>query len=140
MELELLPHSDLKYHTAPPSRAQIIDLVADYYAEDPRRRGVNGNVGCMYHADQSELGETYCAVGVFIEDTDDIEGRDHSRDVELWENTDLDEIIMEPYKGHPIRFWRDLQVFHDNKVHFDPVSGLTEEGERMVKELHATWD
>ena len=94
----------------------------------------------MYHADQSELGETYCAVGVFIEDTDDIEGRDHSRDVELWENTDLDEIIMEPYKGHPIRFWRDLQVFHDNKVHFDPVSGLTEEGERMVKELHATWD
>ena len=70
--MEKLPHSDIHYHTTPPSRAQIIDLIAHYYAEDPRRRGVNEGVGCMYHADTSELGETYCAVGVFIEDTDEI--------------------------------------------------------------------
>ena len=140
MELDLLPHSNLKYHTTPASRAQIIDLVAAYYAENPKRRGMNGNVGCMYHADQSELGETYCAVGVFIEDTDDIEGTDQGRNGEQWTNTDIEDILMDPYKGHPVRFWSDLQIFHDNTAHFHPISGLTEEGEIMVKELHATWD
>ena len=141
---ETLPHSDLRYHTEPPSRSEIITLVSDYYAEDPRRRGINGPVGCSYHApargeDPNELGDTYCAVGVFIEDTDEIEDADLGNSVWNWKG-DLEALLLDPYKGHPIRFWNDLQVFHDNKIHFHPVSGLTEEGERMVKELHATWD
>ena len=140
MELELLPHSKLKYHTTPASRAQIIDLVANYYAEDPRRRGLNGKIGCMYHADRRELGDTYCAVGVFIGETENIEGAAHARNVEQWENTDIEAILMNPYKGHPVRFWNDLQIFHDNTAHFHPISGLTAEGERMVEELHANWD
>lgn len=138
--MELLPHSDIKYHTTPPSTAEIIDLITDYYAEDPRRRGVSKQSGCLYRADTSELGETYCAIGVFIEDTDDISGLDHARNIDNWTETNLEDVIMDPYKGHPKLFWSDLQIFHDNKANFHPISGLTLHGEQKVRELHADWD
>ena len=134
-----LPHSAFPYPTLP-SRSEIIDLVAAYYGQDPARRGTNGTVGCMYHSDTSPLGETYCAVGVFIEDTDDIEDSDAANNVANWVCTDLEAILMEQFKGHPLQFWNDLQMFHDHHPHFNEVTGLTEKGKQTVKDLHDTWD
>ena len=134
-----LPHSAFPY-PALTSRSEIIDLVAAYYGQDPARRGVNGNVGCMYHADTSPLGDTYCAVGIFVEDTDEIEDTDAGQNVSNWVCTNLEDVLMEQFRGHPLRFWQDLQLFHDKHEHFNEVTGLTKEGEQTVKDLHDTWD
>jgi hypothetical protein len=94
----------------------------------------------MYHADSSPLGETYCAVGIFIEDTGDIEGTDAANNVTNWLETDLEDVLMKQFRGHPLEFWNDLQMFHDLHEHFNEVTGLTEKGEQTVKDLHANWD
>ena len=92
----------------------------------------------MYHADTSPL-EKPIAPWVSLSKTQATEGTDAANNVINWLETELEDVLMEQFKGHPLQFWNDLQMFHDHNEHFNEVTGLTEKGKQTVKDLHANW-
>lgn len=52
---------------------------------------------------------------------------------------DQRETLLKPeYRGHSAFFWMDLQELHDDSDHWTE-TGLSEAGERQVKELREKW-
>ena len=135
-----LPNSNTPYSTKPVTAKKLIETVVDYYSSNPSRRSLvyskNGVAsGCSYKSDTGNM----CAVGLFIEDHDKILGLDNSREITLWNETDLEDILRNEYKGFPLELWNDLQVFHDETSHFLPQGGLTSSGRDYVKRLYSIW-
>ena len=135
-----LPNSTTPYSTKPVTAKQLIGTVVEYYSSNPSRRSLvysNNGVasGCSYKSDTGNM----CAVGLFIEDHDKIIGLDNSRDLTLWNETNLEDILREEYKGFPLALWNDLQVFHDEQSHFLPQGGLTSSGHAYVERLYSVW-
>ncbi len=132
-----LPFSNLDYHTEPASKAEIISLAATYYSNNPQRRGVkaDGNgVGCVY---QNEAGNR-CAVGLFVTNIELIDEIDMTNAVELWNHTQIDDVVYPAYEGHSTGFWQELQNFHDSASNFDD-NGLSEKGKQDLETLYNKW-
>tara|TARA_R100000963_G_C4642377_1_gene106009 strand:- start:187 stop:645 length:459 start_codon:yes stop_codon:yes gene_type:complete len=134
-----LPHSNLSYHEEdnPPTKLEIISLVASYYGEDPSRRGIirePHHKGCVYTTDDGHQ----CAVGLFC-DTMEIDEGDFGSPVSDWEYTDLEDILYPAYRGHGLGFWECLQLFHDCPDHFD-AEGLSDRGKKSIRDLSQRWE
>ena len=130
-----LPFSNLDYHTEPASKAEIISLAATYYSNNPQRRGMkaDGN-GCVY---QNEAGNR-CAVGLFVTNMELIDEIDMANAVDLWNHTQIDDVVYPAYEGHSSAFWQELQNFHDHSSNFDS-DGLTTKGKKDLEALYSRW-
>lgn len=117
---------------------EIIQETVAYYLEDPSRRALIGEDNeCVYENDDGKM----CAVGrcmiptvrkkyinlaqVGVEELI-IQNRAKS----------IDDVILEPYRGHPIDFWTDLQSLHDDQcfwTHSDADNLRKKYVESMIK-------
>tara|TARA_R110000868_G_scaffold55232_3_gene171864 strand:+ start:3219 stop:3617 length:399 start_codon:yes stop_codon:yes gene_type:complete len=122
------------------TKLEIIDeLITNGYAKDPSTRGVAiGGLTCAYR--NSDTGNR-CAVGKCISDQyigefSDFQGSVKSLENHLAANNNLnlDDILIEKYRGHEVEFWQSLQVFHDKTYNFNDV-GLTENGVKRLEFL-----
>lgn len=119
---------------------EIIEETFKHYSEDTSRRGIGRGIErghCAYFLDDKRK----CAVGRCL--TDEVLKK-VERNFNL-NNTDLngllystgkglDEILKEPYRGMTLKFWRDLQHFHDTYDNWTR-DGVTEEGLRVYNIL-----
>lgn len=112
---------------------QIIEETAEYYGQDPKRRGVTPSGVCSYVLPDGRM----CAVGrctlplneIIDENARDmIIGNDSVMDLE----SDVIDAALKPeYRGHSSTLWADLQQFHDLSENFN-ATGLSSAGERHL--------
>lgn len=99
------------------TRQQIIEETIQYYLVDQNPRGYN-SYECVYLGDKGEK----CAVGRCLVDPTLLHGYignifDMVRDNFEGEQRKFDLFLKPQYRGQSIRFWQELQVFHD--IHMD---------------------
>lgn len=103
------------------TKQQILEETYNYYTEDVNRRA-NGPSGCLYTYIFEDGTKTHCAVGRCLKpefqekDLDSTLFTDPS-DTSCMSLKDLESLLQDKYKGHELRFWRDLQYFHDTNKH-----------------------
>ena len=137
--MKTLPESNIPYHTKTVTAKELIDTVVTYYS-NPARRSLTYDSegepsGCAYQSTEGKM----CAVGLFIEDHNKINGVDIARALHMWTETSLEDILKKPYKGFPIELWHSLQEFHDEDSYFLPQGGLTNNGMNYVERLYNIW-
>jgi len=92
----------------------------------------NGDSGtCMYRKGN----HPGCAVGrcIIPEKYDsEIEFNDLSDVCDIM-GLELDEFLIEDYRGHSMSFWSALQTLHDRPNFWDEDNKLTKDGEKFVK-------
>ena len=138
---DTLPFSTVTYHTEPATKVEIINLVANYYATDPSRRGLKysklnptATAGCVYATDDGHR----CAIGLFLQDLSRISETDQNTSVDNWHSSTLDDNLLPHYKGHEQDFWFDLQQFHDEDKNFDH-KGLSSMGNEALEHIFSQW-
>lgn len=92
---------------------KVLAETIQYYCEDPRRRAVTADGECRYYDGETD---NCCAVGRCLIDPVDHEGMIGTVD-ELFDPVDYGEdetILKKEYRGLPIRFWMELQDWHDD--------------------------
>lgn len=95
---------------------EILDETVAYYSEDLSRRGINSEGLCVYEAEGR-----YCAVGRCLIDPkkfqEAIKNAGSATAIIYLKEKNLfnDSMFKEEYRGHPIKFWRNLQTLHDTK-------------------------
>lgn len=119
------------------TKLQIIEETRAYYEADTSRRAVIGNA-CAYIMEDGRM----CAVGrCMLEDKVftvymgykwlAYKNNEDSKDGEYCgvniEEKDKDNLLKEEYRGMGVKFWCDLQLFHDGDDFWNE-EGLTEEG------------
>ena len=98
---------------------KILKDTRDYYSKDPaNRRSMSEDGQCMY-----TWGDNHCAVGRYLEPEHQHESWDWNNDsitdiCEAGESYDIDWVLREDVQGLDIRFWKDLQSFHDLACHW----------------------
>lgn len=117
------------------TKHEIIDETVEYYSIDPKnRRGISKNgLTCVYYTETQGIIKM-CAVGRCLIDPKVFASSLSSVSHVLKDN---DQLLKEQYRGHPIKFWLDIQYLHDWNSYWDEV-GLTEAGRYKVKELKET--
>lgn len=94
---------------------EIINETVAFYTEDPDRRAVDDGGTCTYFDDNTGK---MCAVGRCLVDAEEV--ADNWGDAEdLLEgygsyNTSGQSMFKPEYQGLPLKFWRDLQRWHDD--------------------------
>ncbi len=100
----------------------IIKETCSYYEEDPpgRRAVIGMEEECVYESGDGKM----CSVGrcmlpekrkLLIDQT-----QLRIQDVlTLLDAGHIDELLLEPYRGHPLEFWMDLQCLHDDRDFWD---------------------
>lgn len=129
------------------TKQQIIQETKDFYAGDPvGRRALDVVFGCKYITEDGRM----CAFGrVQINPTDRCcnvqlivaqfidPGKLKGLDI-----NDSDVIpvglLKQQYDGHEIKFWQDLQMFHDTHTYWDK-EGLTKRGYDQFDHLMETY-
>lgn len=111
----------------------IINQTVKFYSEDPSRRALNENGGCVYRNDEGNK----CAVGRCFNEKkanflSDLDAKSYDKEY------CLDNHLKKKYKGHSIEFWDDLQGLHDSSYCWNS-QGLTEQGKAEVKRLKNKW-
>jgi len=104
------------------TKIEIIEETVDFYCEDPSRRASVNDI-CVY-LDPSSGNK--CAVGRCF-DTKHKEYADLSRSGEAADDIDLEDVLLDEYKGHDKNFWRNLQTLHDPNSNWTP-NGLSDDG------------
>ena len=132
------------------TKLEIIDETVAYYST--HKRATDGR-GCFYlYIGDEDVGaiETQCAVGRCFTDktkhsirqalklTNNMQSFTHIdgfniKDSRSNENNP-EPFLKEEYKGHGVKFWRDLQKLHDNG-NFWHNNGLTERGQNIVDRM-----
>lgn len=131
------------------TKIEIIEETIIYYSEDPgRKRAVDEDNVCVYFTNTEDFAksETMCAVGRCMnpkkaQETGISMGRNvFHLDIDLREahHCTLDSILKEEYRGHEIKFWRELQSLHDFFGNWN-ANGLSEKGLTNVNALKARW-
>lgn len=97
--------------------AEIIFETIQFYLADLSRRAKRDNNTCFY-VDPIYPG-TYCAVGRCMTPEALSEVGSSRGSVCILDDTyDLDTLLQEPYRGHPIGFWSALQSLHDSDYYW----------------------
>lgn len=113
------------------TKLEIFNETVEYYSTNPAKKRGKGSLGCQYLTDEGQM----CAVGRCCVDPspDWIGGCDSIRSAKDMRNfIELEDLLKPEYRGHTIRFWQDLQSFHDSSEHFT-AKGLTEKGLAWIK-------
>lgn len=126
---------------------EIIKETVEFYQNN--RRGLNGETQCVYF---NESTGAECAVGrcinkdnpVVKENLFCLEGDVVELDDFLEDNGGLEGVLKEQYKGQAIRFWTELQVFHDGNSYWEQgketMNSLTEAGKIHLNKLVEAWN
>jgi hypothetical protein len=123
------------------TKQQILEETYNYYTEDVKRRAV-GPRGCLYTYILDNGTKKHCAVGRCFKpefqekDLDSTLFTDPSN-TSCMSLKDLESLLQDKYKGHELRFWRDLQFFHDTNGYWD--SSLTDIGQIYYDSLVKKW-
>ena len=110
----------------------------NFYSKNPECRSLGEDTNCLYAPSEHSPG---CAVGRVIDRTvcQLQEGRCASTTFNAMgsrEKYNPHKHNREGYKVGGIKFWEDLQNFHDNSNYWDGMSGeLTLEGHAKAKQL-----
>lgn len=124
------------------TKLEIIEETVDYYRVNPR--GVYNKVQCIYKSEEGAM----CAVGRCLSEDALYEFRNSRQTVTglnsrcETNNRTLDDIMKEEYRGHPLKFWRDLQIFHDSHSHWTKNGNgceLTCAGMNELENLKKRW-
>jgi hypothetical protein len=118
----------------PKTKQEIIQETRDFYAADPKRRAAN-NGSCFY---QTEDGRN-CAVGRCLIPNSEMLASYGPQTMFLCGGAanyirNLEEILKEEYRGHEPDFWRELQLFHDNRICWS-LDGISPKGEEQYSRL-----
>jgi hypothetical protein len=107
---------------------EIINETESIYS-DPKNRGLHDNGGCQYLTLDGKM----CAVGrCMIKPSVDMYGTVSGYD-------EFDLLLKPEYCNHPIRFWIDIQNWHDDDSNFTEtnisISGITN-----LKKIRDKWE
>jgi hypothetical protein len=126
------------------TKIEIISETVEFYSADTSRRSFVFNYGstsCMYNSGDGR----HCAVGRCMTEELKSQGVDLKNNntalEEVIENySEVDELLEQKYHGHPLKFWIDLQNFHDQNDNWDK-KGVSIHGKmslNRLKEEYAT--
>lgn len=123
------------------TKQQILEETYNYYTEDVKRRAT-GPRGCLYTYIFEDGTKTHCAVGrcfkpEFQEKDLENEFFIDPDDTSCMSLKDLESLLQDQYKGHELKFWRDLQYFHDTNKHWNNI--LTNRGQMYYDNLVNKW-
>ena len=118
------------------SKLDIINEIAKKYSQDPSLRAVGdtleGNITfsqiCLYFDPQT--GNT-CAFGHCTKHPEQL--RNDSLNMLTTDNT-LDQLLKPQYHGHDLKFWEDIQRFHDLTEYWTRTS-LSAKGQKHLDQL-----
>lgn len=114
------------------TKLQIIQETADYYSADPSKRAVNdGN--CYYFSPD----EQKCAIGRLSKipkKLEDVSRAYYTIEELLPARFSDKQIFKKDYQGHEVKFWMDLQNFHDSNK-FWTKTGLSAKGRNKLESL-----
>lgn len=117
------------------TRSQIIEETINYYS-DSKKRGLSDKNICQYITKDGNM----CAVGRCLINPSDpkLVAEDGDDTVQVEDIENLDNLLKEEYRGHPLDFWTHLQMWHDSNNHFDE-NGITEKGKNAMWRLRTKW-
>jgi len=103
---------------------KVLDESYLIYTADPTLRGTDGNGGCYYETKDGKK----CSVGRCM--LPSVVGRHLGGNVEdlvderedMLEVKSLDPMLQKKYRGLPLKFWYELQGWHDNDTVWYPES------------------
>lgn len=100
---------------------KVLSETVQYYCEDPSRRGVTADGACLYYDGETD---NCCAVGRCLLDPTKAEG-DLGAVEDLFDNDyEGQGILKEEYRGLPLKFWSQLQNWHDNNDLWNDNEGI----------------
>jgi hypothetical protein len=105
------------------TKIEIISETVEFYSADTSRRSFvmkGSTTQCVYNAGD----DRHCAVGRCMTEELKSQGVDLENNSEplegVMENySEVDELLEQKYHGHSLKFWRDLQSFHDQNDNWD---------------------
>ena len=112
------------------SKIEIIKETAEFYGNNPDKRAKlkKQDSNCVYLTKDGKS----CAVGrcIKISILKSLLGNNTTvRDLKNQFEENLDSILKPAYKGHSLKFWEQLQEFHDDNGNFDyEAKSLTDKG------------
>lgn len=120
---------------------QIINETVRAYADAPSKLRAIADGQCVYF--DPETGNK-CAVGRCC-DPEQVSADDfptcsiNSKFKSSIETRRILAALLPEYQGHPVEFWKDLQVFHDGSLSWD-VWGLSDYGKGLVNRLKRKYE
>jgi len=115
------------------TRKEIIDETVAAYTLNTR--AIEGGL-CKYLTGEG----TMCAVGRCCLEPKVSWDSDCMHILDLGgEPVNLESELKPEYRGHDIRFWKDIQLFHDKCFNWTD-SGLSDDGVFKRRYLHRKWD
>lgn len=120
------------------SKLEILTNLVSFYSEDPYNRRCQDDAGnAVYNGRNGK----HCAIGQCLLDEYRNKGRGlHGNsgtfdELMAYQNqTNLDEMLDEEYRGHEIEFWEQVQHLHDRDFHWTE-TGLSEDGHNKIKQI-----
>ena len=108
---------------------KVLDDTKEFYDKNPSKRGREPN-GCVFETEDGRR----CAIGRYLtkKDLKNIHKEDLNGGVGPAEIRHL--VTSAVFKRLPVRFWDDLQAFHDDSSHWDS-NGITYYGMRRYESL-----
>lgn len=123
------------------TKVEIINETIEYYSKDPNNTRGMMYSSCTYLTSDGKM----CAFGRVMKPEIREEYRnninqtvqDLNDQYSNLENTKgLDSILMDDYKGHDLKFWKDIQFFHDESNHWSIIDNkITGNGEEFIEYL-----
>lgn len=102
--------------------SKVLAETVQYYCEDPSRRAVDAEGECSYYDSKTD---NVCAVGRCLIDPVDSEGvLGNVHDLFDQDDGVGDNILKPEWRGLPVRFWLDLQDWHDSDSRWADHAGL----------------
>lgn len=122
------------------TKEEIIRETAAFY--NSKNRSLKG-YNCVYVGEKGrQCAFARCAIEPKPEwDTPNKTGEptDVNYIVNKYADGDVDKLLKPQYQGHPIRFWLDIQGFHDKSNNWDN-EGLSEAGADEERRLLDYWE
>lgn len=124
------------------TKLQIIDETEIAYSDPSNRANIkekDGIESCSY-LNQGKI----CALGRCMIDPGEVDRKYGSDEVMVLidaleeDSVTLDDLLKEKYRGHDLKFWADLQDFHDRGEHFH-ITGISAAGKQYLSNLREFW-
>jgi hypothetical protein len=120
------------------TKIEIISETAEFYSADTSRRSFvmkGSTTQCVYNAGD----DRHCAVGRCMTEGlksqgVDLENNNSALEEVVASYSEVDELLEQKYHGHSLKFWGDLQRFHDQSDNWDK-EGVSTYGKRVLNRL-----
>jgi hypothetical protein len=120
------------------TKIEIIEETANYYNDS--NRSVNNDGECVYIGQDGAM----CAFSRCCNENSRgyllaVDNRRLSAHKGVGSLEDPESLLKEEYKGHSLRFWKDIQRFHDDDENWNEY-GITESGIKELEKLKKLWE